>query len=40
MSTTVTPQLEPELLKSRIERFRQIIDTLIIPLPKLSKGGV
>src|SRR4051812_159195 len=38
MSTTVTPQLEPELLKSRIERFRQVQQDIVKQVRRVIVG--
>src|SRR6266496_2020665 len=38
MSTTVTPQLEPELLKSRIERFRKVQSEIIRQVRRVIVG--
>jgi MoxR-like ATPase len=38
MSTTVTPQLEPEILKSRIERFRQVHSGIVTQVRRVIVG--
>src|SRR6059036_2256131 len=38
MSTTVTPQLEPELLKARIERFRQVQGEIVTQVRRVIVG--
>src|SRR5207253_3916396 len=38
MSTTVTPQLEPEILKSRIERFRQVQTEIVKQVRRVIVG--
>ncbi len=38
MSTTVTPQLEPEILKSRIERFRQVHSGIVSQVHRVIVG--
>src|ERR1043166_7590912 len=38
MSTTVTPQLEPELLKSRIARFRQVQSEIVAQVRRVIVG--
>jgi MoxR-like ATPase len=38
MSTTVTPQLEPEVLKTRIERFRQVKSEMITQVRRVIVG--
>jgi MoxR-like ATPase len=38
MSTTVTPQLEPEVLKSRIERFRQVQSEIVTQVRRVIVG--
>ncbi len=38
MSTTVTTQLEPELLKSRIERFRQVQGDIVTQVRRVIVG--
>jgi MoxR-like ATPase len=38
MSTTVTPQLEPELLKSRIERFRTVQQEIVTQVRRVIVG--
>jgi MoxR-like ATPase len=38
MSTTVTPQLEPELLKSRIERFRAVQSEIVRQVRRVIVG--
>src|SRR5689334_3948847 len=38
MSTTVTTQLEPELLKSRIERFRQVQSEIVTQVRRVIVG--
>src|SRR5438128_1724026 len=38
MSTTVTQQLEPELLKSRIERFRQVQSEIVQQVRRVIVG--
>src|SRR5438093_12180901 len=38
MSTTVTPQLEPEVLKSRVERFRQIQNQIVTQVRRVIVG--
>src|ERR1700757_4864696 len=38
MSTTVTPQLEPDVLKSRIERFRQVQSEMVTQVRKVIVG--
>src|SRR5512147_3030226 len=38
MSTTVTPQLEPEILKSRIERFRQVQAEIVKQVRRVIVG--
>jgi len=38
MSTTVTPQLEPEILKSRIERFRQVQTEIVRQVRRVIVG--
>ncbi len=38
MSTTVTPQLEPELLKSRIARFRQVQSEIVTQVRRVIVG--
>jgi MoxR-like ATPase len=38
MSTTVTPQLEPELLKSRIERFRKVQSEIVTQVRRVIVG--
>ncbi len=38
MSTTVTPQLEPEVLKSRIERFRQVHTGIVSQVRRVIVG--
>jgi MoxR-like ATPase len=38
MSTTVTPQLEPDLLKSRIERFRQVQSGIVSQVRRVIVG--
>ncbi len=38
MSTTVTPQLEPEVLKSRIERFRQVHSDIVSQVRRVIVG--
>src|ERR1041384_1119612 len=38
MSTTVTPQLEPDVLKSRIERFRQVQSEIVQQVRRVIVG--
>src|SRR3954447_485983 len=38
MSTTVTPQLEPEILKSRIARFREVQSEIVTQVRKVIVG--
>ena len=38
MSTTVTPQLEPDVLKSRIERFRQVQGGIVSQVRRVIVG--
>src|SRR5437764_3460620 len=38
MSTTVTPQLEPEVLKSRIARFRQVHSEIVTQVRRVIVG--
>jgi MoxR-like ATPase len=38
MSTTVTPQLEPELLKTRIARFRQVQSEIVTQVRRVIVG--
>ncbi len=38
MSTTVTPQLEPEVLKTRIERFRQVHSGIVTQVRRVIVG--
>jgi MoxR-like ATPase len=38
MSTTVTPQLEPEILKNRIERFRQVHNGIVAQVRRVIVG--
>src|SRR5919109_1288959 len=38
MSTTVTPQLEPEVLRSRIERFRQVQNEIVTQVRRVIVG--
>ena len=38
MSTTVTPQLEPEVLKSRIARFRQVQSEIVTQVRRVIVG--
>src|SRR6188474_2647683 len=38
MSTTVTPQLEPEILKSRIARFRQVQSEIVTQVRRVIVG--
>src|SRR3954454_17234363 len=38
MSTTVTPQLEPEVLKSRIERFREVQSEIVTQVRRVIVG--
>src|SRR6202171_5530157 len=38
MSTTVTPQLEPEVLRSRIERFRQVQAEIVRQVRRVIVG--
>ena len=38
MSTTVTQQLEPEILKSRIERFRQVESEIVEQVRRVIVG--
>src|SRR5947207_7217332 len=38
MSTTVTQQMEPEILKSRIERFRQVQSEIVREVRKVIVG--
>jgi len=38
MSTTVTPQLEPEVLKSRIARFRQVQSEMVTQVRRVIVG--
>jgi MoxR-like ATPase len=38
MSTTVTPQLEPEVLRSRIERFRQVQSEIVTQVRRVIVG--
>jgi MoxR-like ATPase len=38
MSTTVTPQLEPELLKQRIERFRKVQSEIVTQVRRVIVG--
>src|SRR5689334_4121882 len=38
MSTTVTPQLEPEVLKSRVERFRQVQTEIVRQVRRVIVG--
>src|ERR1700742_2026932 len=38
MSTTVTPQLEPEVLRSRIERFRQVQSQIVTQVRRVIVG--
>jgi MoxR-like ATPase len=38
MSTTVTPQLEPEVLKSRVERFRQVQKEIVTQVRRVIVG--
>src|SRR6478735_8337270 len=38
MSTTVTPQLEPEVLRSRIERFRQVQSAIVTQVRRVIVG--
>jgi len=38
MSTTVTPQLEPDILKQRIERFRQVQSQIVTQVRRVIVG--
>jgi MoxR-like ATPase len=38
MSTTVTPQLEPDVLRSRIERFRQVQSEIVAQVRRVIVG--
>src|SRR6266567_3184209 len=38
MSTTVTPQLEPEVLRSRVERFRQVQSQIVAQVRRVIVG--
>src|SRR4030095_11304772 len=38
MSTTVTPQLEPEVLRSRVERFRQVQSQIVTQVRRVIVG--
>jgi MoxR-like ATPase len=38
MSTTVTPQLEPDVLRSRIERFRQVQSQMVTQVRRVIVG--
>ena len=38
MSTTVTPQLEPEVLRSRIERFRKVQSEIVTQVRRVIVG--
>src|SRR5581483_4364678 len=38
MSTTVTPQLEPDVLRSRIERFRQVQSEIVTQVRRVIVG--
>ncbi len=38
MSTLVTPQLEPDILKSRVERFRQVQDGIVSQVRRVIVG--
>ena len=38
MSTTVTPQLEPEVLRSRVERFRQVHNDIVTQVRRVIVG--
>src|SRR5215469_9104577 len=38
MSTTVTPQLEPDVLKSRVDRFRQVQDGILTQVRRVIVG--
>ena len=38
MSTTVTPQLEPEVLRTRIERFRQVQSDIVTQVRRVIVG--
>src|SRR5262249_1958520 len=38
MSTLVTPQLEPEILKTRIDRFRQVEKELVTQVRRVIVG--
>ena len=38
MSTTVTQQLEPEVLKSRITRFRQVQSEIVTQVRRVIVG--
>src|SRR5664279_586251 len=38
MSTSVTPQLEPEVLKARIERFRQVQSEIVTQVRRVIVG--
>ena len=38
MSTIVTPQLEPEVLKSRIDRFRQVHSGIVAQVHRVIVG--
>jgi MoxR-like ATPase len=38
MSTTVTPQLEPDILKARIERFRQVQSEIVTQVRRVIVG--
>src|SRR3954469_2473398 len=38
MSTTVTPQLEPEVLKTRIERFRKVQSEIVTQVRRVIVG--
>src|SRR5215470_647882 len=38
MSTTVTPQLEPDVLRSRIERFRQVQNEIVAQVRRVIVG--
>jgi hypothetical protein len=38
MSTTVTPQLEPEVLKARIDRFRQVQSEIVTQVRRVIVG--
>jgi hypothetical protein len=38
MSTTVTPQYEPEVLKSRIARFREVDDSIVQQVRRVIVG--